>query len=54
MRHANNEKQETTLDGRDGTTISRKKSERSEKRNLQVLVNIGNRHHQTSGDERKN
>ena len=29
-------------------------SERSEKRNLQILGNTGSEHHQTCGDERKN
>ena len=50
MCHASNEKWEKTLDGRNGTTKCRKKSERSEKRKV---GNIGSRHHQTSGDERK-
>ena len=49
MCHANYEKRKITNDGRNITTKSRKKSERSEKRNLQILGNIGNRYHQTCG-----
>ena len=33
--------------------INQEKSERSEKRKLEVLANIGNGLHQTSGEERK-
>ena len=42
MRHANNEKQETTHDGRDGTTKPRKNQNARSKGNLQILGNIGN------------
>ena len=53
MRHAKNEKQETTYDGWNGTNKSRKKSKLSEKGNPLILGNTRSRHHQTSGDERK-
>ena len=51
MRHANNEKQETTHDGRNRTTEPRKNQNDRRKGNLQILGNIG--HHQTSGDKIK-
>ena len=54
MHHTNNEKQETTHDGRNETTKSRKNKNTQTKGNVQKLGNIGSRHHQTSGDERKN
>ena len=41
MRHANNEKQETTHDGRNGTTKSRSNYNAWRKGNLQILGNIG-------------
>ena len=50
MRHANNEKRKTTHDGRDGT---RKSIKNQRKGNVQILGNIGSRHHQTSVDEKK-
>ena len=53
MSHANNEKRETTNDGSNETTKSRKDQNAQRKVNLQVLRNIGSGHHQTSGDERK-
>ena len=53
MSQANNEKQKTTHDGRNGTTISRKNQNARRKGNLQILGNIRSGHHQTSGVERK-
>ena len=54
MSHANIEKRETTQDGRNWTTKSRKNLNSRRKRNSQILGNIGSSNHQTSGDERKN
>ena len=54
MCHANNEKRETTHDGRNRTTKLRKNQDAQRKGNLQILGNIGSGYHQTSGDERKN
>ena len=51
---ANNEKRETTYDGRNRTTKSRKDQDVRRKGNLQVLGNIGSGHHQTYEDERQN
>ena len=42
MCHANNEKRETTHDGRNRTTKPRKDQNARIKGNLQVLENIGN------------
>ena len=53
MYHANNEEPETTHDGRNRTTKSRKNQSARRKENLQIIGNIENRYHQTSGDERK-
>ena len=41
-----------THDGRNRTTKSRKNQNARRKGNLQVLVNIGSGHHQTSRDEK--
>ena len=54
MWYASNEKQQTTPDGPNGTTKSRKNQNTRRKGNLQILRDIGSWHHQTSGDERKN
>ena len=54
MRHANYEKRETTHDGKNKTTLSRKNRNAQRKEHLQILGNIGSGHHQTRGDERKN
>ena len=48
------EKRKMTNDGRNRTTKSRKNPNARRKRNFQVFGNIGSRHHQTNGDERKN
>ena len=45
---------ETTNDGKNRTTNSRKTHKPRRKGNLQVLGNFGSGHHQTSGDKRKN
>ena len=54
MYHANNEKRETTRDGRNKTTKSRKNQNAWRKGSLKILGNIGSGHHQTCGDKRKN
>ena len=54
MYHAYNEKRKTTKDGRNRSTKSRKNQNAQRKGNLQILGNIGSRHHQISGDEGKN
>ena len=53
MCHANNEKRKTTNDRRNGTTKSTKNQNARRKGNLQILENMGSRHHQTSSDEKK-
>ena len=53
MRLGNNEKRETTHDERNGTTKSRRNKNARKKGNLKILRNIGSRHHQTRGYERK-
>ena len=53
MCHANNEKRETTPDGQNGTTKSRKNQNARKKGNLQILGNMGSLHHQTTENERK-
>ena len=52
-RYAYNENQETTYNGRNRMTKSRKNQIARRKGNLEILWNIGSRHQQTSGDERK-
>ena len=47
-------KWEKTDNGRNRTAKSRKNKNTRRKTKLQVLGNIGNVHHQTSSDERKN
>ena len=54
MRHASNEKQETTHDRGNRAIKSRKIRTLGKKGNLQILGNTGSWYHQTSGDERKN
>ena len=54
MRHTRNEKRETTHDWSNWKTKSRKNKNAQGKENLQILGHIGNWHHQTSADERKN
>ena len=53
IRHAYNEKRETTHNGRNKTTKSGENQNARGKGNLQILGNIGSRHHQIGGDERK-
>ena len=53
MRHASIKKQETTLDRRNRTNKSRKNQNAKRRGNLQILLNIGSWHHQTSGDKKK-
>ena len=53
MDHANNEKRKETNNGRKWTAKLGKNQNAQRKENQQVLGNIGNRRHQTSGDERK-
>ena len=52
--HADNKKRETTINGRNRTTKSRKNQNAQRKENLQILGNIGSTHHQTRVDIRKN
>ena len=47
MCHANNEKRKNINEGRNGTTESRKSQNTRRKGSLQILGNIGSRHHQT-------
>ena len=54
MRHASNEKRETTHDRTNGTNKSRKNKNAWIKGNVQILRHIGSRHHQRRGDKRKN
>ena len=53
MCHTNNEKRKTTNNGRNRTTKLTKNRKVPRKENLKVLRNIGNGHHQTSGDKEK-
>ena len=53
MCHAYNEKRETTNDGRNRTTKSRKNQNAQRKGNLQILGNIGSEHNLKCGNERK-
>ena len=53
MCHANNEKRETTHDGRNRTTKPRKDQNPRRKGNLQILGDIESGHHQTNGVEGK-
>ena len=53
MRHAGNEKQETTHGRRNGTTKSTKYNNARRKRNPQIFGNTGRWHCKTSRDERK-
>ena len=50
---ANNEKHETIHEGKNGTTKQGKNQNAQSKGHLQIVGNIGNGQHQTSGDERK-
>ena len=50
---SHNEKGEKTNNGRNRTTKSRKSQNARRKGNLQVLGDIGSRHHQTNGEEEK-
>ena len=52
--HANYRKRKKTIDRRNKSTKSRKNQNGPRKVNLEVFCNIGSRHHQTSGDKRKN
>ena len=53
MMRSNNDKQKTTNDGANITTISRKNQNTRTKGNLQILGNTGSGNDQTSGDEKK-
>ena len=53
MRHAYNEKRETTHNGINRTTKPRKNQIARRKGNLQILGNIRSGNHQINGDERK-
>ena len=54
MCHAYNEKRKTTNDGKNRTSKLKKNQNARRKRNLQILCNIRNEHHQTNRDESKN
>ena len=54
MCQSNNVKRETTYDGGNRTTKSRNNQNTRRKRKLQILGNTGSKHHQTTGDQRKN
>ena len=54
MYQADNEKWKKTNNRRNKTTKSRKNQDTWKKWKLQVCGNIGSKHHQKSGDERKN
>ena len=53
MFHANNNKRETSHDGRNRTIRSRKNQNVRRKGNIHVLGNIGSGHNQISGDKIK-